>query len=59
MMTADLKPYPAYKGSGVPWLGQVPEHWDIAAVRSPAACSRAQHQVGPSLNTGETGQFLG
>jgi len=26
-MTEELKPYPAYKDSGVPWLGQVPEHW--------------------------------
>jgi type I restriction enzyme S subunit len=25
---ADLKPYTAYKESGLPWLGQVPEHWD-------------------------------
>lgn len=24
-----LTPYPAYKDSGVPWLGRVPEHWDI------------------------------
>ena len=24
------KPYPAYKDSGVEWLGQVPEHWDVA-----------------------------
>jgi type I restriction enzyme S subunit len=23
----DLEPYPAYKDSGVPWLGRVPEHW--------------------------------
>ena len=28
-MTATLHPYPAYKPSGVPWLGDVPEHWDI------------------------------
>ncbi len=28
-MIHDLKPYPAYMDSGVPWLGQVPEHWDI------------------------------
>ncbi|MDW7761887.1 MAG: restriction endonuclease subunit S [Acidobacteriota bacterium] len=28
-MIADLKPYPAMKGSGVPWLGEVPEHWMI------------------------------
>lgn len=23
------KPYPAYKDSGVKWLGKVPEHWDL------------------------------
>lgn len=28
-MIHDLKPYPVYKDSGVPWLGQVPKHWDI------------------------------
>lgn len=26
------KPYPAYKDSGVEWLGEVPEHWDILRV---------------------------
>lgn len=24
-----IKPYPVYKDSGVPWLGEVPEHWDL------------------------------
>ena len=28
-MIADLKPYPAYKDSGVPWLGKVPEKWEV------------------------------
>ena len=28
-MIADLKPYSAYKGSGVPWLEAVPEHWEV------------------------------
>ena len=23
------RPYPAYRPSGVPWLGDVPEHWDV------------------------------
>ena len=27
-MTA-LQPYPAYKDSGVEWLGEVPEHWEV------------------------------
>ena len=29
-MIADLKPYPEYKESGLPWLGQVPGHWESA-----------------------------
>jgi type I restriction enzyme, S subunit len=33
-MIADLKPYPAYKDSGVPWLGEVPEHWEVAPNRT-------------------------
>jgi type I restriction enzyme S subunit len=27
-MIADLKPYPKYKESGLPWLGPVPVHWE-------------------------------
>jgi type I restriction enzyme S subunit len=27
-MIADLKPYPEYKESGLPWLGQLPGHWE-------------------------------
>ena len=29
-MIHNLKPYPAYKDSGVLWLGEVPEHWEVA-----------------------------
>ncbi len=28
-MIEDLKPYPEYKDSGLPWLGQVPAHWEV------------------------------
>ncbi len=31
-MIDDLKPYPAMKDSGVPWLGEVPEHWKVQTV---------------------------
>jgi type I restriction enzyme S subunit len=44
-MIADLKPYPAYKDSGVPWLGAVPEHWDVL----PALAAYRPRQV---KNTG-------
>ncbi len=33
-MIADLKPYPAMKESGVPWLREVPEHWDVQRLGS-------------------------
>ena len=32
-MIADLNPYPAMKDSGVPWLGDVPEHWGARKLR--------------------------
>ena len=28
-MIADLRSYPEYKESGLPWIGQVPGHWDV------------------------------
>jgi len=33
-MISGLKPYPAYKDSGVPWLGKVPRHWDVLPDRA-------------------------
>jgi type I restriction enzyme, S subunit len=32
-MIADLGPYPEYKSSGLPWVGDIPQHW---------ACERAK-----------------
>ena len=28
-----MPPYPAYRPSGVEWLGEVPEHWDVKPLR--------------------------
>lgn len=28
-MIADLKSYPAYKDTDLPWMGSVPRHWDL------------------------------
>lgn len=33
-MIDHLKPYPAYKDSGVPWLGKIPVHWDVRRQRN-------------------------
>src|SRR6185295_12965221 len=33
-MIAELKPYPEYKESGLPWLGQVPVHWEVRRTKA-------------------------
>ena len=32
-MITDLKPYPVMKDSGVEWLGEVPEHWEVRRLK--------------------------
>jgi type I restriction enzyme S subunit len=32
-MVAVLEPYMSYKTSSVPWLGEVPEHWEVGTLR--------------------------
>ena len=36
------KPYPAYKDSGVEWLGQLPEHWDVIPLKRTVTCLDGQ-----------------
>jgi len=33
-----LPAYPKYKPSGVEWLGDVPEHWEVKRLKTSAAC---------------------
>jgi hypothetical protein len=33
-MIFDLKPYPAYKDSGVPWLHSIPASWSILRAKN-------------------------
>jgi len=53
-MIANLKPYAAYKDSGVPWLGKVPEHWEVKRL---ASCLRSlesgsREQIGMDAENG-------
>ena len=32
-MTAKYKPYPAYKPSGIEWLGEIPAHWEVKRLK--------------------------
>ena len=27
------QPYPSYRDSGVEWLGEIPEHWDVVRLK--------------------------
>lgn len=33
-MAGELKPYHSYKESGVPWLGEVPAHWEMRRMKN-------------------------
>jgi len=40
-MIDGLKPYPKMKDSGVPWLGEVPEHWEVLPLKRWVKMNRA------------------
>jgi type I restriction enzyme S subunit len=45
------QPYPAYKDSGVPWLGNVPEHWEVVKLKF--ISKRMQNGSTPPTDVGE------
>lgn len=44
--------YPKYKDSGVEWLGEVPEHWDVKRLKQ--ACHVFPSNVDKKCHDGET-----
>ena len=47
--------YPKYKDSGVEWLGEVPEHWDIVALKRIASLQSGDGITGDSIE--EAGDY--
>ena len=45
-MIADLKPYPAMKDSGIEWLGEVPEHWEVKRGKNVFSCIDVRSETG-------------
>lgn len=45
-MISDLRPYPAMKDSGVPWLGEVPEHWEVKRGKTLFRCIDVRSSTG-------------
>ena len=33
MSVQNFRPYPAYKDSGVEWLGEIPAHWEVLSLK--------------------------
>jgi type I restriction enzyme S subunit len=42
-----FKPYPAYKDSGVEWLGDIPAHWGVCALRRKLFRGAGSIKIGP------------
>jgi hypothetical protein len=42
-----FKPYPAYKGSGVEWLGEIPAHWEVYSLRRKLFRQAGSIKIGP------------
>ncbi len=45
-MIAGLKPYPVMKDSGLPWLGEVPQHWRIERGKNLFCCIDIRSSTG-------------
>jgi len=33
-----MKRYPAYRDSGIEWIGEIPEHWSVKSLKRLAVC---------------------
>ena len=49
-MIADLEPYPAMKDTGVPWLGEVPEHCEVLPHATDAWFDPASVKIGYEIS---------
>ena len=45
-MIDGLKPYPAYKNSGLPWLGEIPTHWSVQRAKTVFGCIDVRSENG-------------
>lgn len=49
---AGLDPHPRLKASGVEWLGDVPEHWEVARLRMKWTVLDCKHRTMPFVDDG-------
>ena len=53
-----LPAYPRYKPSGVEWLGDVPEHWEVKRFKQLVSATDDGPHETPSLRTGGLSPFV-
>lgn len=51
-MSATIKPYQAYKDSGVEWLGEVPEHWEVSRIKRATKLNPSKSEVSKAQRVG-------
>ena len=51
----ELRPYPAYRDSGVEWLGEVPEHWEVRRLKT--LCHMQSGDAITALSINEVGKY--
>ena len=54
-MIRALPPYPAYKDSGVRWLGKVPEHWEVQCLKTICTMKAGENITNQSIEP--SGEF--
>ena len=42
-----MKPYPTYKPSGIDWLGEIPEHWEVKPLKHLLKSGKEGIRIGP------------
>jgi len=57
-MIANLKPYAAYKDSGVEWLGKVPAHWEVRRLKQVARLNPGKTEASALLEQNAPVTFL-
>ena len=55
-MTLSYSPYPAYKPSGIPWLGDIPVHWGVRKLKQLVECLDGRRIP---LNSDQRGRIQG
>jgi len=57
-MSLTLKPYPECKDTGLPWLGEIPAHWEVKRLKRVARINPSKAEAREVLDRGDGVAFL-